>query len=674
MDAEILKLGKELGLKGKELIDFFKESQTRAAAEAEKVRAEAEKVRAEAEKARAEAEKARAEAEKARAEAEKVREHEIKMLELQLRSGIPSYTTTLNNQNNRRVENFELAPFIDGEDDIYRYVEDFEYYAQINKWNPNNWGIYLATFLTGNALGIYARMPSNEANDYYKLKCALLPKFYNTEVKCRLMKEERNVYDKENFEVEFLKSKYEIVVSPSTLGSESFQQIIYSRESPTKGENVFSQRKVSDEKKTSPSQDLLFQPEIFAEKEATLSRDMSIPPALSKQEENEDEVFSSFSEIEHSGISIPKCVSVDTQESEERGCSVETTISSETESQIRQPRMGISEFEFESDIEFNMFDRKSTTEEKEEHERDLTVTTIRDHSLHNEGRTIKKSYLECEKDFLSYSSQDKHNSEDLDKGPVVNQDYGILIQQGVKNKKKFNIYVSPKFGEDHMDVSIKETVKFQVEENKLFNSRSEEENKQNINQSYSVTHSKEINIFKNSREVEPEPESKIKSNAFNGKAIVEKKKEEYKYALHIAKMKHDSSCHEQEAVKLIQLNCEKEFCIESLHTEHQSLPDIQMDSLISLLQDEETEAESSNYLILPSPLSYSSFSPNDDLTNEVERKKRRKRKLCERKRMGNSDNNSDKRKNLNCKYVTRITGKSSTFQIQQTRLYKYRRK
>ena len=75
----------------------------------------------------------------------------------------------------------------------------------------------MATFLTGNALGIYARMPSNEANDYFKLKCALLPKFRNAEDKCRLMKEERNVYDIENFEIEFVKSKHEIVVSPFTL-------------------------------------------------------------------------------------------------------------------------------------------------------------------------------------------------------------------------------------------------------------------------------------------------------------------------------------------------------------------------------------------------------------------------------------------------------------------------
>ena len=117
MDTETIKLCKELGLKGKELNEFIKEA-----------RAEAERVRI----AQKESE------ERAAAEAEKVREFELKKIELQLRSGIPNHTTTLNNQNNRRVENFELAPFIDGEDDIFRYIEDFEYYAQINKWNPNN--------------------------------------------------------------------------------------------------------------------------------------------------------------------------------------------------------------------------------------------------------------------------------------------------------------------------------------------------------------------------------------------------------------------------------------------------------------------------------------------------------------------------------------------------------
>src|ERR1700755_1446243 len=388
MDAETIKLCKELGLKGREISEFFKER------EAAKKESE---------------ERAAAEAEKARAEAEKVRAHEIKMLELQ------------NNRNNRRIENFELAPFIDGEDDIYRYVEDFEYYAQINKWNPNNWGIYLATFLTGNALGIYARMPSNEANDYYKLKCALLPKFYNTEVKCRLMKEERNIIDKDNLEIEFVTSKHEIVVSHPVSLNESFQQMISSQESPIKGEDSFPQS------------------EIFAEKELPSSQDMIFLPTSSKWENNEDEISSLYKtsaeqdeeeenlvtsdvikrtenvlfskelsnrssishkvyieknkekKIERSRTPTPEWGKVDIREAKKKGSSTQIAISSKTESQAGRLRMKELKQEFKSEVEFSAFEGRSIIgANQDEHEYDLPVTTKRDYSLLNEKRTIKK--------------------------------------------------------------------------------------------------------------------------------------------------------------------------------------------------------------------------------------------------------------------------------------------
>ncbi|KAL7633726.1 UNVERIFIED_CONTAM: hypothetical protein RMT77_015680 [Armadillidium vulgare] len=171
-------------------------------------------------------------------------------------------------------------------------------------------------------------------------------------------------------------------------------------------------------------------------------------------------------------------------------------------------------------------------------EYDLPVTTRRDYSLRNEEKTIKKPYLECEKDSQSHSSQDKYNSEDLDKGPMVNQDDNISNQremrnemefdvnvdpklddnlrkcptenQGIRNKKKFDIHVGPKFGEDHMNVSIKEIVKFRVEKVKRFNSQSEDENKQMINQSYAET--KEINDFKISHDPESEEEESVEDS------------------------------------------------------------------------------------------------------------------------------------------------------------------
>ncbi|KAL7633512.1 UNVERIFIED_CONTAM: hypothetical protein RMT77_016045 [Armadillidium vulgare] len=449
MDAETIKLCKELGLKGREICEFFKER------EAAKKESE--------ERAAAEAEKARAEAEKARAEAEKVRAHEIKMLELQ------------NNRNNRRIENFELAPFIDGEDDIYRYVEDFEHYAQINKWNPNNWGIYLATFLTGNALGIYARMPSNEANDYYKLKCALLPKFYNAEVRCRLMKEERNIIDKDNLEIEFVTSKQEIVVSHPVSLNESFQQIISSQESPMEGEDSF------------------FQPETFDEKEPPLLQDVPFLPALYKWERNEDEISSiskvfaeqdekeenlvtsdvtkrtenavsskelsneslisrkvymeknKEKEIERRRTPISEWGKVDTQEAEKKGSSIQITISSKTESQIERPRIGKSEFESENEVHSTALDGKSVVEkDSEESKHDMHIVKHRDRSLCNEKKAVKRSWLDCEKASQLSLPQNKRNSENLDKKHVKIQRNNFSNQQEMWDGKGFYVKVDPK--------------------------------------------------------------------------------------------------------------------------------------------------------------------------------------------------------------------------------------
>src|ERR1700755_3318503 len=258
-DAEIIKSCKELGLKGKELIDFFKESQTRAAAEAEKARAEV----------RAEAEKARAEAEKARAKAAKQRELEYRLLKIQL--GL-------------------VSEFDDSIEELHN--------------------------------------ESSKSADIV-----------------------RKLEEENELKIELADPKQEKAVLPSISGSELSRQITSSRESPTKGENVFPQRKVSDVKETSPSQDLLFQPETFAEREATLSRDMSIPPALSKQEENEDEVFSSSTEIEYGGTPIPNCERIYMRENEERVCFVKKTISSEKESGIERSRVEMPELEPERRVE-----------------------------------------------------------------------------------------------------------------------------------------------------------------------------------------------------------------------------------------------------------------------------------------------------------------------------------
>ncbi|KAL7644740.1 UNVERIFIED_CONTAM: hypothetical protein RMT77_004553 [Armadillidium vulgare] len=351
--------------------------------------------------------------------------------------------------------------------------------------------------------------------------------------------------------------------------------------------------------------------------------------------------------------------------------------------------MGVLKFKFESEVEFKTFNRKSTTEENEgRHEHDLTVTTSRDHSLCSEKRIIKKLYLECEKDFQLYSSQDKYNFEGLNKEPVVNQDdheydmhvvkrrdhplcnekivvgkpwldcekdsyikslhtdsyssrdigrdsrafpfqnendngnfqkfptenqgVNILNQQGMKNNK-FDIHVSPKFDEDYIDVFTKEIVKVQVDEGELFNSQSEEENKQMINKSYTVTPPKEINIFKISRVPEPKEENSIESSNI---VVVSE----------------------------------------------------------SVYENEDMKVEPSNYLSFSSSSSssssFSSSFSNSVEENEIKGKKKMKMIHRKRKRKGDNDNNDDGRNIFNYKSDTRTASKRFIIQTKQLTLYK----
>ena len=72
----------------------------------------------------------------------------------------------------------ELPTFDDGRDSIDVYIERFERFATIQKWETGMWAIILSALLTGRALEIYARLSTTEAADYNAVKVALL-KGYN---------------------------------------------------------------------------------------------------------------------------------------------------------------------------------------------------------------------------------------------------------------------------------------------------------------------------------------------------------------------------------------------------------------------------------------------------------------------------------------------------------------
>ena len=61
------------------------------------------------------------------------------------------------------------------------YLSRFEKYAVANKWDRSIWAAYLSAFLKGRALEVYDRLSVADANDYEKLKNALLKNFDMTE-------------------------------------------------------------------------------------------------------------------------------------------------------------------------------------------------------------------------------------------------------------------------------------------------------------------------------------------------------------------------------------------------------------------------------------------------------------------------------------------------------------
>jgi len=73
-----------------------------------------------------------------------------------------------------------VAPF-DEKDDLDSYLHRFERYAALQGWSKINWAIYVSALLRGKALDVYARLPSDQAQNYDILKQALLKRYALTE-------------------------------------------------------------------------------------------------------------------------------------------------------------------------------------------------------------------------------------------------------------------------------------------------------------------------------------------------------------------------------------------------------------------------------------------------------------------------------------------------------------
>lgn len=203
------KEAKKLGLEGKVLADYLREERAefrnifqmmqeerqRKEAIAEKLRLEeledkqrkeemAEKLRLEEiedrrHKEAVEAEERRRKDELEAKELERKYLLEAKKLELE---SSKTKTSELRTNEMLDMKMNQLPIFNDNKDAIDAFLDRFEKSANILKWDKSYWSLRLSHLLTGKALDVYMRMTTDDAQDYDKLKEALLRQYELTEV------------------------------------------------------------------------------------------------------------------------------------------------------------------------------------------------------------------------------------------------------------------------------------------------------------------------------------------------------------------------------------------------------------------------------------------------------------------------------------------------------------
>ena len=124
--------------------------------------------------------------EKEREEREQLRQHELEMERLRLeRAEIDSSRGSAGESHNSNgsapalpnAKRPKLPAFVDGKDDLDSYLNRFERLAKANGWEEADWAVNISALLSGRALEVYTRLNEDDANDYTKLKEALLQRY-----------------------------------------------------------------------------------------------------------------------------------------------------------------------------------------------------------------------------------------------------------------------------------------------------------------------------------------------------------------------------------------------------------------------------------------------------------------------------------------------------------------
>ena len=75
----------------------------------------------------------------------------------------------------------KLPPLDEQKDDMGAYLERYEWFTTSQEWDEGYWAVSLSPLLTGKGLQVYSSTPPDNANNYEKLKTALLQRYELTE-------------------------------------------------------------------------------------------------------------------------------------------------------------------------------------------------------------------------------------------------------------------------------------------------------------------------------------------------------------------------------------------------------------------------------------------------------------------------------------------------------------
>ena len=70
-----------------------------------------------------------------------------------------------------------MPTFIDKKDELDSYLLHFECYTENASWEKYTWAVKLSALLIGRAMDVYTRISDTDANDYDKVKKALLTRY-----------------------------------------------------------------------------------------------------------------------------------------------------------------------------------------------------------------------------------------------------------------------------------------------------------------------------------------------------------------------------------------------------------------------------------------------------------------------------------------------------------------